>query len=56
VNPYSYAFLFSRATADLANKKIFPALHAMMRRGRFDMTIIGVARRDWTSDQLGRPV
>jgi glucose-6-phosphate 1-dehydrogenase len=52
VNLYSDAFVFFGATGDLAYKKIFPALQAMIRRGRFDMPIIGVARRDWTSDQL----
>lgn len=52
VNPYSDAFVFFGATGDVAYKKIFPALQAMIRRGRFDMPIIGVARRDWTSDQL----
>ncbi len=49
---YSDAFIFFGATGDLAYKKIFPALQAMIRRGRFDMPIIGVAKRDWTSDQL----
>jgi glucose-6-phosphate 1-dehydrogenase len=47
---------FFGATGDLAYKKIFPALQAMIRRGRFDMPIIGVARRDWTSDLPGRAV
>jgi glucose-6-phosphate 1-dehydrogenase len=52
VDLYSDAFVFFGATGDLAYKKIFPALQAMIRRGRFDMPIIGAARRDWTSDQL----
>jgi len=52
VNLYSDAFVFFGATGDLAYKKIFPALQAMIRRGRFDIPIIGVAKRDWTSDQL----
>ncbi|MFB3887183.1 MAG: glucose-6-phosphate dehydrogenase [Thermodesulfobacteriota bacterium] len=48
----SDAFVFFGATGDLAYKKIFPALQAMIRRGRLDMPIIGVAKRDWTSDLL----
>ncbi len=49
---HSDAFVFFGATGDLANKKIFPALQAMTRRRHFDMPIIGIARRNWTSDQL----
>ena len=49
---HSDAFVFFGATGDLAYKKIFPALQAMIRRGHLDMPIIGVAKRDWTSDQL----
>ncbi|MGZ3514759.1 MAG: glucose-6-phosphate dehydrogenase, partial [Thermodesulfobacteriota bacterium] len=48
----SDAFVFFGATGDLAYKKIFPALQGMIRRGYLDMPVIGVARRDWTSDQL----
>ena len=51
-NLYSDAFVFFGATGDLAYKKIFPALQGMIRRGHFDMPVIGVAKRDWTSDQL----
>src|SRR5512134_1328741 len=40
----SDAFVFLGATGDLAFKKIFPALQAMIRRGRLDVPIIGVAR------------
>ena len=50
--PHSDAFVFFGATGDLAYKKIFPALQGMIRRGHFDMPIIGVARREWNSDQL----
>src|SRR5512143_3828869 len=52
MNLSSDAFVFFGATGDLAYKKIFPALQALIRRGRFDIPIIGVAKRDWTSDQL----
>ncbi len=48
----SDAFVFFGATGDLAYKMIFPALQGMIRRGFLDMPIIGVARRNWTSDQL----
>ncbi len=40
----SDAFVFFGATGDLAYKQIFPALQAMIRRGHFDMPILGVAR------------
>jgi glucose-6-phosphate 1-dehydrogenase len=42
--PSSDAFVFFGATCDLAYKQIFPALQAMIRRGHFDMPIIGMAR------------
>ena len=40
----SDAFVFFGATGDLAFKKIFPALQAMIRRGHLDVPIIGVAK------------
>jgi glucose-6-phosphate 1-dehydrogenase len=40
----SDALVFFGATGDLAFKKIFPALQAMIRRGTLDVPIIGVAR------------
>jgi glucose-6-phosphate 1-dehydrogenase len=40
----SDAFVFLGATGDLAYKKIFPALQAMVRRGTLDVPVIGVAR------------
>src|SRR5450432_3438793 len=48
----SDAFVFFGATGDLAYKQIFPALQAMIRRGHFDMPIIGVARSVAGLDQL----
>jgi glucose-6-phosphate 1-dehydrogenase len=36
--------VFFGATGDLAFRQIFPALQGMIRRGRFDMPIIGVGR------------
>jgi glucose-6-phosphate 1-dehydrogenase len=48
----SDALVFFGATGDLAYKKIFPALHAMARRGKLDFPIVGVAKSGWTRDQL----
>jgi Glucose-6-phosphate dehydrogenase, NAD binding domain len=48
----SDAFVFFGATGDLAYKQIFPALHALARRGELDMPVIGVARSGWNLDQL----
>ena len=50
--PMSDAFVFFGATGDLAYKKIFPALQALIRRGELDMPIIGMARAGWTLDKL----
>ena len=48
----SDALVFFGATGDLAYKKIFPALHAMARRGHLDFPVIGVAKSAWTLEQL----
>jgi glucose-6-phosphate 1-dehydrogenase len=48
----SDAFVFFGATGDLAYKKIFPSLQALVQRGNLDIPIIGVAREDWSLDQL----
>ena len=37
--PHSDALVFYGATGDLAYKKIFPALHAMVKRGHLDNKI-----------------
>jgi glucose-6-phosphate 1-dehydrogenase len=50
--PCSDAFVFFGATGDLAYKKIFPALQAMIRSGKLDVPIIGVARAGWTLERL----
>ena len=44
--------VFFGATGDLAYKKIFPALQAMIKRGHLDVPVIGVAKANWTLDQL----
>ena len=48
----SDAFVLFGATGDLAYKKIFPALHAMVRSGELDVPIIGIARGDASLDTL----
>lgn len=50
--PEADALVFFGATGDLAYKKIFPALYALLRRGHLDIPIIGVARSPWTVEQL----
>ena len=44
--------MFFGATGDLAYKKIFPALQAMVKRGNLDVPVIGVARAGWTIEQF----
>jgi glucose-6-phosphate 1-dehydrogenase len=48
----SDALVFFGATGDLAYKKIFPSLQAMIRRGHLDVPVIGVAKAGWNLDQL----
>jgi glucose-6-phosphate 1-dehydrogenase len=50
--PRSDAFVFFGATGDLAFKKIFPALNAMVKRDGMDLPIIGIARAGWNLDKL----
>jgi len=50
--PHSDALVFFGATGDLAYKKIFPALQAMVKLGRLNVPVIGVARADWNLDHL----
>jgi glucose-6-phosphate 1-dehydrogenase len=50
--PVSDALVLFGATGDLAFEQIFPALQAMSRRGHLDVPVIGVAKPDWTVDQL----
>jgi len=48
----SDALVFYGATGDLAYKKIFPALHLMVKRGNLNSPIIGVARGDYDLEKL----
>jgi glucose-6-phosphate 1-dehydrogenase len=49
---HSDAFVFFGATGDLAYKKIFPALQAMLKRGNLDVPVLGVAKSGWNLDQF----
>lgn len=48
----SDALVFFGATGDLAYKKIFPALEAMVKRGHLNVPVIAVAKEDWSNEQL----
>ena len=48
----SDALVFFGATGDLAYKKIFPSLQAMLKRGHLDIPVIGVAKAGWNLDQF----
>jgi len=50
--PHSDALVFFGATGDLAYKKIFPALQAMIRRGHLEMPVIGIASSRWSLEQF----
>jgi glucose-6-phosphate 1-dehydrogenase len=51
-NSHSDTLVFFGATGDLAYKKIFPALQAMVRRGNLNVPVIGVSRGGWNLDRL----
>src|SRR3954464_6436809 len=46
------ALVIFGASGDLAHKKIFPALQALVKRGRLTVPVIGVARTPWTTEQF----
>lgn len=49
---HSDAFVFFGATGDLAFKKIFPSLQAMVKRGHLNIPVIGVARSARNVEEL----
>jgi glucose-6-phosphate 1-dehydrogenase len=49
---HSDAFVLFGATGDLAARKIYPALQALVRSGQLDAPVIGVALSGWTLDKL----
>lgn len=51
-NFHSDALVFFGATGDLAYKKIFPSLQAMVKRGHLNVPVIGVAKAGWSLDRL----
>jgi glucose-6-phosphate 1-dehydrogenase len=48
----SDALVLFGATGDLAHKKIFPSLYAMIKRGTLKVPIVGVGFSGWTLAQL----
>jgi glucose-6-phosphate 1-dehydrogenase len=48
----SDALVIFGATGDLAYKSIFPALQGLAAAGQLDVPVIGVARSDWTIEDL----
>jgi len=48
----SDALVFFGATGDLAYKKIFPSLQAMVKRGTLNVPVIGVAKVGWNLEQM----
>jgi glucose-6-phosphate 1-dehydrogenase len=49
---HSDILVFFGATGDLAYKKIFPALQAMVKRGTLNVPVIGMAREGWDLERL----
>jgi glucose-6-phosphate 1-dehydrogenase len=54
--PRSDALVLFGFTGDLADKKIFPALYAMAKRGELVPRVVGVAGRAQTDDEVHRRV
>jgi glucose-6-phosphate 1-dehydrogenase len=52
----SDALVLFGVTGDLAFKQIFPALQAMVKHGRLNVPVIGIAREARTSDELRQRV
>lgn len=48
----SDALVLFGATGDLAHRRIYPALKAMVKRGTLDVPVIGVARSGWDLPQF----
>src|ERR1700746_1275249 len=49
---HSDVIVFFGATGDLAYKKIFPSLQAMVKRGHLNVPVVGVAKAGWNLDKL----
>ncbi len=50
--PRSDAIVVFGVTGDLSYKEIFPALHGLFRDEGVSVPVVGVARSDWTIEQL----
>jgi glucose-6-phosphate 1-dehydrogenase len=50
--PRSDAIVVFGVTGDLVHKEIFPALYGLFRDEGVSVPVIGVARSDWSMDQL----
>jgi len=48
----SDALVFFGATGDLAYKQVFPALQSLIRHGKLDMPVVGVAKSGWKLENL----
>jgi glucose-6-phosphate 1-dehydrogenase len=48
----SDALVIFGISGDLAYKKIFPTLQALVRTNRLNVPVVGVSRTDWTLEQL----
>jgi glucose-6-phosphate 1-dehydrogenase len=46
------ALVLFGATGDLCHRKIFPSLYQLVRRGRLNVPVIGVAKAGWKREQL----
>jgi glucose-6-phosphate 1-dehydrogenase len=51
-NRQADALVLFGATGDLAHRKIFPALQAMIKRGSLRVPVVGVARSGWNLERL----
>ena len=56
LQPHSDALVVFGFTGDLACKKIFPALYAMVKKGQLTVPVIGVASSKWSVDEWQRHV
>jgi glucose-6-phosphate 1-dehydrogenase len=46
------ALVLFGATGDLAQRKLFPALYQLTRRGQLKVPVIGIARNDWSDAEF----
>lgn len=53
---HSDALVIFGFTGDLASRKIFPALYAMVKSGALTVPVIGVASSQWTAEEVQRHV